>query len=211
MANFSISYIYQIKDKMSPTLNKINDKIRKQNQELKKNQSAWSKITAGAKKYGGAVVKATHRLDKFNNKILESTGSIIALGAGISSLAFPIKAAMNFESSMVGIAKATDLTAGTKAYEDMKNQIKKLSYEIPIATNELAEMAAAGGRLGIAADKLPDFVRLTAKTSIAFDMMGAEAGDVLADISAKMSIPISSMENMVGAINAVENNFSNQT
>ena len=206
MANFSISYIYQIKDKMSPTLSKISKNIQKQNHLLEANRIVWGKLTTGAKKYANSITSATHRLDKFNNKILDSTGSILALGAGIAALALPVKKAVDFETAMTSVAKAANLERGTEEFAAMKKSILDMSLVMPIATNQIADMAAAGARLGINNADLPKFVELTAKTSVAFDLMGETAGDALASIGAKMNVPISGMESMMDAVNTLENN-----
>lgn len=206
MANFSISYIYQIKDKMSPTLSKISENIKKQNHLLEANRITWGKLTTGAKKYANSITSATHRLDKFNNKILDSTGSILALGAGIAALALPVKKAVDFETAMTSVAKAANLERGTEEFAAMKKSILDMSLVMPIATNQIADMAAAGARLGINNADLPKFVELTAKTSVAFDLMGETAGDALASIGAKMNVPISGMESMMDAVNTLENN-----
>ena len=205
MANFSISYIYQIKDKMSPTLTKINEKIKRQTQELQKNQSAWAKITAGARKYGGSVTKATHRLDAFNNKILESTGSIIALGASIASIAFPVKKAMEFQSAMTDLAKVSTLKRGTEEFKQMEAVIKTMSEQMGISTSEIAKMMESGARLGINSSKeLQDFAKLSAKVVVALGMSAEEAGDKIGSLRGKFNISTSETAVMLDAVNTLE-------
>lgn len=209
MANFSISYLYQIVDRMSPTLKKINDKIKSHTETLKKNESAWARLTATTKKYMGSVTKATHKLDDFNNKLLESTGSIVALGASVASIAFPVKKAMEFQSAMTDLAKVSPLERGTKEFKEMEATIKNMSEEMGVSTTEIAKMMESGARLGIQSSKeLQDFARLSSTVVVALGMSAEEAGDKIGSLRGKFHISIAETSDMLDAVNTLETKTS---
>jgi phage-related tail protein len=78
----------------------------------------------------------------------------VMIGAGMATLAAlgkPIKDAAAFETAMLGVAKQVEGardSAGklTTVYHDMRKQVQQLGNELPIATNEIAGMVAAGAR-----------------------------------------------------------------
>ncbi len=92
-----------------------------------------------------------------------------------------VRKAMAFEDSMAEVAKAANLDQA--GLQEMQKVILEMSREIPRSANELANMAAAGGRLGVATDDLDDFVRLTSNMAVAFDMGADQAGQAAAEIA----------------------------
>lgn len=89
---------------------------------------------------------------------------IVAMGA---ALAAPIKSAMEFEDSLAGIKAVVDF----KAPEDLQklgDVFSDMSRTMPATADELANIAAVGGRFGIAADGLEEFTKEVAKTAIAW-------------------------------------------
>ncbi len=83
------------------------------------------------------------------------------------------EASMIFESAMTGVDKTTDLT--TEELAAMSSEIKHLSTDIPIVTDELAGIGEVAGQLGITKDNLLDFSEVMAMLSTATTMT-AEAG-----------------------------------
>ena len=206
MSNFSISYIYQIKDQMGPTLKRITRDIKTQNDSLTMQQRIWTRLVITQAKFSAAVKNSRNQVDKLKGDIKNSVGDIVGIGASFASIAFPVKKAMAFEDAMTGVAKAANLDKGTQQYKEMSDIIRKMTKEMPKSHEEIAAMFEAGARLGIEEKDLPDFARLTAKTSIAFGVMAETAGDSLASIGAKMNIPVQGMESMMDAVNQLENN-----
>lgn len=210
MANFSISYIYQIKDKMSPILKRITRDVKSQNETLTVQQRIWKRLVALQGKFQQAVNRSRREVGKLKDELKKSVGALVGVGATLVTIAFPIKQAMEFENSMAGVAKAANLDKGSEQFNAMSDTIRAMSKEVPKTAAELATMFESGARLGIDAKDLPDFARLTAKTAVAFDMMAETAGDSLASIGAKMGVPIQGMESMMDAVNTLENNTASK-
>ena len=65
-----------------------------------------------------------------------------------------------------------------------------------LAATELAQIAAAGGQLGVPIEKLETFVRLSAQMSTAFGMSAEEAGQAVAKLSNVFNLPIEAVRDL---------------
>ncbi|MBP0021028.1 MAG: phage tail tape measure protein [Cyanobacteria bacterium SBLK] len=130
-----------------------------------------SDVGKGMQKIGSQMMKAGGMMTAGVTMPLLAMGGVAA------------KAAIDFESSMSEVSKATNLEgAPLQAIGD--NLLKMSRIPGMPAVSELAEMGAAGGRLGVASDSLEDFIGLTARMSTAFDISAEAAGQSAAEISA---------------------------
>ena len=108
--------------------------------------------------------------------------SLVGLGAAI---ALPIVgigtaavgAAMEFETSMAGVAKAANMPVNSAQYRALGDEIMRMSRTIPMTTSELAGITAEGAKLGVSAGNLGQFTQLMSRMGVAFDMTGQEAAD----------------------------------
>lgn len=106
----------------------------------------------------------------------------IALKAGAitgATIAFPVKAAMDFEDAMAEVRKVVDFDT-PKQFKEMGQDIQELSTKIPMTANEIAELVAAGGQSGIAREELVRFAEDAGKMGVAFDISAQEAGETMA-------------------------------
>lgn len=101
--------------------------------------------------------------------------TVVAGGAAaVGALGYAIKTAMDFESATAGVAKTVDgdisaIVAG----------LKNLSSTAPIAYEELAAIAEAGGALGIAKGDILSFTDVVAKLSVTTDLTSDAAATAL--------------------------------
>jgi TP901 family phage tail tape measure protein len=117
-------------------------------------------------------------------------GAGIALGAvgAVASVGLlPVLEAAKFEKAMLGVAKQVDGARDasgklTPVYFDMAKQIQLLGREVPMATESLAEMVAAGARMGVAKDELIEFTRTAAMMAEAFELPAGELADQMGKI-----------------------------
>lgn len=135
-------------------------------------------------------------------------GETVALGIGAAA---PIVAAAKFETAMLGVAKqvqgARDASGKlTAEYYAMAKQVQLLGREIPIATNDLAEMVAAGARMGVAKEALIDFTKTSAMMASAFDLPAAELADNMGKIAGLYKIPIPAIGQLADTINWLDDN-----
>lgn len=143
-------------------------------------------------------LKVQGKIDSFKSSFIEKA----AIGA---SIAMPIKAAIDFESSMADVKKVVDFDSN----EELKafgSEIRKLSQTIPLLPTELAKITASGGQLGIAKKDLMGFTTLVAKMGIAFDMSADQAGDTMAKIMNVYELNLKEMEGLGDTINYISDN-----
>lgn len=132
----------------------------------------------------------------------------VALGATASA---PIVMAAKFETAMLGVAKqvegARDKSGNlTAVYHNMAKSIQQLGREIPLATNELADMVAAGARMGVAKDELIGFTRTAAMMADAFELPAGELADNMGKIAGLFKIPIPAIGELADAVNYLDDN-----
>ncbi|MFM5460618.1 phage tail tape measure protein [Aeromonas veronii] len=146
-------------------------------------------------------------LDKradYRGQILDT----VALGATVAS---PVVMAASFETAMLGVAKQVDGARDssgklTAVYYEMGKQIQQLGREIPLATNEIADMVTAGSRMGVARDQLIDFTRTSAMMADAFELPAGELADNMGKIAGLFKIPIPAIGELADSINYLDDN-----
>jgi TP901 family phage tail tape measure protein len=125
----------------------------------------------------------------------------IALGAAMIA---PMRSAAKFETAMFDVKETLrDLPEkdATKVVNQLGASIKNLTRTLPFTADQLAIMAATGGRLGIATANLGEFIEVTAKMATVFDMTAEDASDSIAKISKAFNIPLNQISNLSDAIN----------
>lgn len=132
----------------------------------------------------------------------------VALGAAASA---PLVQAAQFETAMLGVAKQVEGARDesgklTGVYHEMAKSIQELGREIPLATNELADMVTAGARMGVARDQLLEFTRTSAMMADAFELPAGELADSMGKIAGLFKIPIPQIGALADAINYLDDN-----
>jgi len=184
---------------------------------LSGNISSLSKLSAGLEKVGKNVTGLNEKIAKigaFKTKIDTNLGKISGeLGKWQSSLAtaasfaVPVKLAVDFESSMAEVKKYVDF----KSEDEVKilgEQIKQLSRELGVNANELAQISASGGQLGLDSSKIADFTKLVSKIGVAFDMSGKDAGDAIALTMNNLKLGIDEIATLGDKINYLDDKMS---
>lgn len=145
-------------------------------------------------------------LKNYRNDFKSSIMDKVALG---TTVALPMKLAIDFESSMADVNKVVNFESGDEA-KAFEQTILKMSRSIPINATGLAEIVAAGGQLGITKDKLLDFTQVTAKMSTAFDMSTAEAGESSATLMNIFGLSVSGISSLGDALNHLSDNSASK-
>lgn len=134
-----------------------------------------------------------------------------AVTAAAATMGAPIVQAASFETAMLGVAKQVDGARDasgklTNVYRDMAKEVQALGREIPIATNDLAAMVAAGARMGVAKDQLIQFTRTASMMSEAFELPAAELAEQMGKIAGLYKIPIPAIGALADTINYLDDN-----
>lgn len=178
---------------------------------LRAKYDAVSKAIDKAKAAQDRLNRATAARQANLDKRAEYQGRLGGAVAMAASLGAPIAQAVQFENAMLGVAKQVDGARDssgklTKVYFDMGRQIQQLGREIPLATNDLADMVTAGARMGVARDELIEFTRTAAKMADAFELPAGELADSMGKIAGLYKIPIPAIGELADAINYLDDN-----
>ena len=183
----------------------ITDSFKKLSSQVKLTTKDIEKFNSIKEKMESANLKLDS-LKNYRNDFKSSIMDKVALG---TSVALPMKLAIDFESSMADVNKVVDF-ASTEEAKAFEQSILKMTRSIPINASGLAEIVAAGGQLGITKDKLLDFTQVTAKMSTAFDMSTAEAGESSATLMNIFGLSVSGVSDLGDALNHLSDNSASK-
>lgn len=151
------------------------------------------------------------QMDRLNSKIEATKEQASRVGGQLAvasaqavgfalALAQPMKAAMSLEDKMADIAKVSDMSAAQlQAFEGSLRDMAR--SEIPLAVEQLAELAAAASASGIDDSDLEAFTRQVAKSAVAWEVSGQYAGENLAKIKTALGMTIPETARYADAIN----------
>lgn len=175
-------------------------------------RARYAAVTAEIEKTRRAQdkLKTATAMSNKGGAMMASAGLTIGAVAAAASTAFvPVIQAAAFEKAMLGVAKQVEGARDengklTATYFDMAKQVQLLGREIPLATNELADMVAAGARMGIAKDQLIDFTKTSAMMASAFELPAGELAMQMGKIADLFKIPITNISELADAINYLD-------
>ncbi|WP_213066277.1 phage tail tape measure protein, partial [Acinetobacter baumannii] len=126
-----------------------------------------------------------------------------------AAVAAPIKIAADREQHAIGIAKQLDGArdaAGnlTAKFWEMRKAVADLGHEIPLATNDLFDMATAGLRMGVAGDQILGFTRNVAKLASALELNPEEVADNMGKIQNVYRLTQAELVRLGDAINYLD-------
>lgn len=136
--------------------------------------------------------------DAYKSGILET----VALGATVVA---PVKAAMDFESTMADIRKVVDFPE-PDGLQKMGQTILDMSRRLPMTANDIGKIVAAGGQSGIATKELTAFAESAIKMGVAFDITADEAGQAMAEMRAAFRMTQPQVNALADKINYLGNN-----
>ncbi len=155
-------------------------------------------------------LKAAGDMSAAGGARMANAGMAIGATMAAASTAFvPVIQAAAFEKAMLGVAKQVEGARDesgklTATYYQMGEAIQRLGREIPMATNEIADMVTAGARMGVAKDELIGFTRTAAMMASAFELPAGELADQMGKIAQLFKIPIPRIGELADAINYLD-------
>ncbi|MGV0998261.1 MAG: phage tail tape measure protein [Fluviibacter sp.] len=182
-------------------------KIKAQNSALAVHQTRLQAVADHQKR-----IRDLQYAQKSNRERMQGAGiGMVGIAASAAAAAVPVAQAAQFETAMLGVAKQVEGARDesgqlTQVYYDMYRQVQMLGRELPMATNEIAAMVAAGARMGIARDELIAFTRTSAQMADAFELPAAELADQMGKIAGLFKIPIPRVAELADVINYLDDN-----
>jgi TP901 family phage tail tape measure protein len=142
--------------------------------------------------------------------------SNLAIGAGIAgklilagiggAMVVSAKAAIDFESSLAGVAKTVDGTA--EQIEAIGSSMRRLSLRVPVNVNELNQIAELGGQLGVEIPNLVEFTEVIAALGVTTNLSTEDAAKGLARLANVTGLTQDAYSNLGSIIVDLGNNFA---
>ena len=176
--------------------------IARCNKELKTAQSEWTKTGKSLESFGKSCDSISKNLNKAG-KLLSTTLTtpIVALGT------VAIKSSIDFESSFTSVRKTVDATEAQ--FDQLAATSKKMSTEVAAGTDEINEVMASGGQLGVATEHLSDFTRVMIDLGNSCEDLSAdEAATTIAQFANIMGTSQSQFSNIGSTLVDLGNNFA---
>lgn len=158
---------------------------------------------------GQNAANAQGKVDKFNKNMEGLRNAALGVGAVLTGVLYTsAKAAMDFESAMADVKKVVDFDT-PDGLQKMNDDLLEMSTRIPIAATGLAEIAAAAGQSGIAANEITRFTEAAAKMGTAFDITAEQAGTAMAEMRVAFGFTQDEVETLADKINYLGNTTPN--
>ncbi|PZP30454.1 MAG: phage tail tape measure protein [Roseateles depolymerans] len=158
---------------------------------------------------------AAEQLAKSQQLQARAAGAGVAMGATGAAIGAPVAVAVrdfaSFEDHMLGVARQVngardDAGQLTAVYMAVRQQVQELGREIPLTTNEIADMVTAGARMEVPTDQLKDYTRTAAMMATAFDAVPGEIAEQMGKVGKNFKIPITQIEGLADSINYLDDN-----
>ena len=161
------------------------------------------------------LYKASDFAERFGQR-LQSTGQHIStLGQGLTKVgaiataggAMFIKSAMDYEQGMVAIKKTTDMN--NKELETLSYSIKNMARTMPIAIEDLQDVAAIAGQLGVrGVSDITKFTDTMTKIGTATNLSASEASEAIARFTNITGTGTQNVERIGSALVHLGNNLA---
>ena len=171
------------------------------NKELKTAASAWTAAGKSLEDFGKRCDTASKTMTKVGRTLTTIlTTPILALGAAA------IKASISYESAFASVRKTVDATDAE--YEQLSGSIKQMSTQVASSADDIAEVVAVAGQLGIENSHLMEFARTMIDLGNSTDIVASDAASTLAKFANIMQMDQSLFQNLGSTLVDLGNNYA---
>lgn len=176
--------------------------IEKTNQQLNTAKSAWTEAGKNLEAFGKKCDAISKKMTTAGRTLTTvMTTPILRLGATA------VKASIGFESSFASVRKTVDATEAE--FDQLAATSKRMSTEVAAGTDEINEVMAAGGQLGVATEHLSDFTHVMIDLGNSCEDLSAdEAATTIAQFANIMGTSQSQFSNIGSTLVDLGNNFA---
>ena len=144
---------------------------------------------------------------KMGQSITNTGNGIVKLFAPVEAAgALAVKCAIDFESSWASATKTIDGT--DEELQNLQDGLRGLSKEMPTNINDLNELAAAAGQMGIGVNDVKEYVRVMAMLGETTNISADEATTALAQLLNITGGNVAEISNLGSAIVDLGNNLA---
>ena len=175
--------------------------IKRLTEQLYRMQSHWTQA-------GEALTAFSKKCETLSKSMVKSgkaltatvTTPIVALGTTA------IKASMDYEYAFANVRKTVDATE--EEFEQLSEQVKQMSTKLAAPAEEIAEVMAVAGQLGIETDKLADFTRVMIDLGNSTNMVAEDAASNAARFANIMGMSQSEFQNLGSTLVDLGNHYA---
>lgn len=169
------------------------------------------RVGADVSHYTRNINNATRQLQGFAG-LAQGLGTAVATGftamavTGVAAIGSVVHAASSFESAFANVRKTVD--SSEEGFAFLRQGILDMSKELPTAANEIAEVAAMAGQLGIETDHILTFTRTMVDLGVATDMSSEQAATALARLANITGMSQNDFDRLGASLVDLGNNFA---
>ena len=213
-------------------LNTTNSRIKSNATALQNAEANMNKAQAELKGMEAELKNIGQQIDIQSNKwkkLYQNMGGFDGVRTKLSSLgndltrgltmpilamdALAVKTSLSFESAFAGVRKTLDTTGmstkeAEKSFNDLTDDIKEMSNEMPKTVEEISAVTEAAGQLGIKTKNLDEFTETMIKLGDTTNIVSEEAASSLAKFANVTNMPQEKFENLGNVIVRLGNNFA---
>ena len=194
--------------KAKTNLNNAKASVKDTEAEIKKLTEELYRLKSGWTTAGEALTDFSKKCDSLSKGMTSLgrgmttsvTTPIAALGAGA------VKASISYESAFTSVKKTVDATE--EEFAKLSSEIKQMSTEIATSAEDIAEVVAIAGQLGIENEHLMEFARTMIDLGNSTDIVAEEAATTLAKFANIMGMDQSLFGNLGAALVDLGNNYA---
>ena len=182
-------------------LKQTRSEIEETNRHLRTAQSMWTELGDDLTAVGERLKKTGDLFTEIGQTLTTTvTAPVLALGATA------IKASISFESAFTSVRKTVDATDAQ--FTQLSADIKQMSTEVATSADDIAEVVAIAGQLGIETDYLTDFARTMIDLGTSTDIVASDAASTLAKFANITGMDQSQFGNLGAALVDLGNNYA---
>jgi len=160
-------------------------------------------VPAAIDKIVGGFTRLVKKIGKVNAALGLMTGAFVFFAA--RGLKKSTEEAIRFQTEMAELSKLL----GPELARPIAEAMGDLSKIMPLARQELTEIAATAARLGVrGSGNIREFTRVMAMMGVATDISANTAADALARVALQTQTPIKDMEKVGSVINELANTMA---
>lgn len=187
------------------SMNNLQKSINKTSQEMK----SFNKEQLIA---NSQFTKTANHLDTMSEKFgkighgMTSVGRSMSIGVTtpiVAGFGASVKAAVDYEQALAGVAKTTNLSGAE--LNKMSDEITGMSKKMPFAATEIAGVAEAAGQLGVKKSEITDFTKTMLDMSVATNLTSEEAATEFARFANAAGMPIDKVDRLGASVVALGN------
>ncbi|MDD5271080.1 MAG: phage tail tape measure protein [Methylovulum sp.] len=108
---------------------------------------------------------------------------------------------VKFESAFADVKKT--VTGTVEAIKELRGELLDMAATTGLTTDELAKMQATAGQLGFPVNEISDFVKLTAKGAVAFELLPEQAAEAFGNLKNIYGLNLRELEFLGDQINYI--------